>query len=194
MPRRYVGGTGVFPVRQKPGVQKPRSWAGRKEKRSYLARGSVLVLVCYRPFQGLLLEGIHGQDGQPLIPDFEYPSSRSRKMKKISLGIDQKAVLPILSSASKILAKCPRFCEFLTATAYEDGSMRRPGRFWFESDGVSFTLTLFELSAALKMRCRAQTIDDTILLAETFLGAENGPWEVDQYEWERQQQKNKKKK
>jgi len=193
MPRQYVGGVPVYPERKGRGIQKPRSWAGRKEKDWYVARGETLLLVTYRPFQGLLLVDLHGVDGEPFASDFKYPSSRSKRMKKISMGIGEKATLPILSAASKILAKCPRICDFMTATAYEDGSMRRPGRIWLEQDGVSFTLTLFELTPALRMRCRAQTLDDTLMLAESYLGAENAPWEVDQYEYERQQQKKKKK-
>jgi len=105
----------------------------------------------------------------------------------------QTLVPPDLPSASKILAKCPLLIQFLTARSYEEGGARLPGRFWFEVQGTAFVVTLFDLDQALKVAVRAGTLDDVFAAVELLLGAENAPWEPDQYQVERRAKTGKRK-
>jgi hypothetical protein len=113
-------------------------------------------------------------------------------MKKLSMGAEDVSKLPPLSAESAHLKKVPRLCEFLTAVVYEDGSPRVPGRLWWDQDGLAFTMTLFEASSFARVRLRAATIDDLLVLANTHLAMENAPWEADQYARDKATAKKKK--
>lgn len=103
-------------------------------------------------------------------------------------------VPPDLPSDTKILKKaCPMLVEFVTCRSYIEGGARVPGRFWFEPSGSGFMITLFDLDNAMKIAVRAGTIDDVFAACEVVLGAENAPWEPDQYQLDRRAQKGKKK-
>ncbi len=113
-------------------------------------------------------------------------------MKKLAMGAETGAALPPLSAESTILKKLPRVCEFLTATVYDDGSPRSCGRVWLENDGIAFVCSLFEPAAFARVRLRAATIDDVLMLAQAHLGMEAAPWEADT--WARDRAATKKKK
>lgn len=190
---RWITGNRVYPARRGSGVARPAQWLGRGEKWYYFSFDGVLLLWNYRPFQGcmplfLCPDGSDKEEDVTKLPDV-----RSKRMKRISVGgTDGGDDFP-LNPDSKLLVKLPRFLEWLTAKKYADGVKRKPGRFWFESDGVAFTITLFEAAACARVRLRAATIDDAFAAAEKHLSAENPPWEVDEYEQERQSKKSRKK-
>lgn len=97
-------------------------------------------------------------------------------------AIDPATLLPPdLPSVSKVLKGSPTLVAFLTARSYEGGGVRLPGKFWFEGGPSGFTMTLLDVDQALRCVVRAQTIDDAFAAAELLLGAENAPWEVDEF-------------
>lgn len=187
-----IGGLRVLTPRRSSGVAKPCQWFPFGEK-CYLWRfvKSEVVLL-FKPHKGLCPlsaspVGSHGAAGR-----VQFVNLESVKMKKLSIGVESGAPLPPLSSESVLLKKLPRLCEFLTNTAYEDGSPRSPGRLWLDNDGIAFTITLFEPSAFARVRIRGNTLDDALTLANTHLGMENAPWEADQYARDKAAQKKKK--
>jgi hypothetical protein len=80
-----------------------------------------------------------------------------------------------------LLAKLPLLREFLSAGQYEDGSPRTPGNMRIGSQGVLWEITLQDPDALARLTFRGQELDKTLLMAETYLGAEDAPWETDRY-------------
>lgn len=189
---RSVGGVRVFQPRRLVGVQRPRQWLPRSE-RYYLWRlGSRDFHVMWKPFKGLFVLS-SSPVGSPGSEDVhQFVNLESAAMKKLSVGGSSDEPLPPLSRDSVVLKKFPCLCEFLTATRYEDGSPRAPGRLWLDNDGVAFTVTLFEPSAFARVRIRGNTLDDAVALAERHLSLESAPWEADQYARDKASQKKKK--
>lgn len=182
----------VYGRRLTIGVAKPVRWMSSRDVRYSYAVPHGMLRVQYQPFRGSypirLVLALPGREERVT----EFPVLWSRALKKVSLGMEPGAVLPPLPSTSTLFKKLPRLMEFLTVTAYEDGSPRAPGRIWIDQDGTAFTVTLFEPSAMVKMRCRAATLDDAFTLAETHLGADNPAWEIDIWARERVEKKKKK--
>lgn len=191
MRREYLGLPVLFP-RATRGVARPGQWCGKREKRWIIALSHAYLWVVWSPFRGVVPVCLSpGLTNNPEENTY-FPDVRSKEMKKLSIGGADGTPVVSLSGESKLFKNFPRLCEFWSARTYEDGTPRSPGRHWFDQDGVGYTLTLFEVSACAKMRCRAATIDDCYALAEKALGAENAPWEVDQYAREKASGKKKK--
>jgi len=187
-----IAGITVWAKRTTAGVAKPSRWLPRRERRYLIAAGHVYINVQFQPFRGLYpMSLVSVRDG--LLHEVSaYPSLWSKAMKRISMGDDDGKPMPPLSSESVVFKKFPRLREFLSHTAYEDGSLRQPGRMWLDSDSIAFVCTLFEPTAMVRVRLRAATLDDVLTLAEHHLGSENPAWEIDQ--WARDKAVPKKKK
>jgi len=171
----------AFNPRKGVGVAKPSQWLPSKSAEYWFAFRDVWLLVTFQPHRGMYPVALYRRVKGAMVKEHEFPSLWSRAMKKLSLGADSSSPLPPLSGESKLFGKLPRFRAFLTDNQYEDGSPRAPGRVWLDQDGVGFTLTLFEPSAMARVRFRAATLDDVYALAETHLGNDSAPWEIDQY-------------
>jgi len=188
---RYLGMTVVW-FKEVPRSRRPGQWFGRREKRYILVTPQGYLYLCYLPYIGVFPVAFTRSLTNDICEDQLFPDVRSKAVKKLSLGVETGGVLPMLSKESKLFAKLPHFVEFMTATSYEDGSPRLPGRCWFDQDGVAFTITLFEPTGFARMRLRANTFDDVWMLAEKALAADNAPWEADQYAREKAATKKKK--
>lgn len=178
--RSFLGMKLCWP-RQRPGAARPGQWVGGREKRWIIVLPHAYLMVVWTPYRGVTPVALSSSLTNDVSEMQFFPEVRSKKMKKLSIGGDEKTPIPAMAAESKIFKNFPRLLEFWTATTYEDGSPRAPGKHWFDQDGVGYTLTLFEPSGYAKMRLRAAVIDDTYTLAEKALGSENPPWEVDQY-------------
>jgi len=88
---------------------------------------------------------------------------------------------PTLSCESKVLHNLPKIREFLSATAYDDGSVRQPGYMTIRNRTWSYEITLYDVDAGLRCPVRSPTLDDVLAAAELLLEAEDAPWEIDQY-------------
>jgi hypothetical protein len=180
-----------FTVRRTHGVRRPAYWLPKYALEYVFGIGRWKITMQWLPRKGMFpLRAVTWGTGSP-APPVVFPNLRSRRMKKLSMGAEGGDKLPPLSPESTILKKMPRLCEFLTATAYEDGSARSPGRLWLEQDGFAFTITLFEPTGYARVRLRASTLDDVFNLANAHLGMENAPWEADQYARDKAAQKKK---
>lgn len=194
MRKRGPFGYQVLTENRKPGIRRPNQWLPYRETRYWYRYGRLWLCFRFQPHRGLYPESSHYFEGRELVTINVFPSLWSKSMKKFSVGVEQNAPLPPLSDESVVLKKFPRVCQFLTATAYDDGSPRAPGRVWIDNDGIGFTVTMMEPTAYARVRLRATTIDDMYRVMEAHLSAENAPWEVDQYARERAEQKKSKKK
>lgn len=187
----YLYGRAFYP-RASRGVVKPGQWLPSKEASYWLPWNGKWILCTFQPHRGLYPCGLYRREGSDMVEELEFPSLRSKAMKKVSVGVEPGKPLPPLSEESAVLKRCPRLRSFLTATSYEGGELRAPGRLWLENDGVGFRVTLFEPSALARVALRAATLDDAFAMIEAFLGADSPPWEVDQ--WARDRAATKKKK
>lgn len=106
--------------------------------------------------------------------------------------LDTPAVLPFLSSETKVLAKCPNLVEFLSATAYEDGLPRQPGYMTIRNRVIEYEITLYDPDAGQRVAVRARLLDQAFAGAEAVLSATDAPWEPDKYLQERMPKKKKK--
>lgn len=96
-------------------------------------------------------------------------------------NIDTPALLPFLSNETVILKKCPALVEFISATAYEDGSPRQPGYVTIRNRVIEFEITLYDPDAGQRVSIRARLIDQCFAGVEAILQAVDAPWEPDQY-------------
>jgi len=100
--------------------------------------------------------------------------------KRQALGLESVPI-PALGMESKLLEKPPPLPEFVSATAYEDGSIRTPGSFRFENKLICYQITLYDADAGMRLPISAGTLDDVFKAVERLLGAPDAPWEVDRY-------------
>lgn len=99
------------------------------------------------------------------------------KRRDVSSGAGY--ICPALTADSKLLGKLPALMEFLTATAYEDGTARVPGYLWVSNRTVAFEVTLFDPDGCAKMPALGKNLDDAFALLETHLRSDNPPWQQD---------------
>ncbi len=191
---RSPGGLSMFLTRPWYGVQRPRRWLPRGEMWFYLQCRDSWLLMLNWPFAGCSTKGLYLLDGSEFVEVATCPDLRNAKMKKISVGLEAGKTLPPLSVDSVTLKRFPLLRFFLTATTYEGGEPRAPGRLWLDNDGLAFRVTLFEPTAFAKAVLRANTLDDVFIVLEAFLAADSPPWMAAEYARERFAEKKSKKK
>lgn len=182
MPRFCPWGYPVLEYRGVVCVRRRRGqWLPMKVKRYVWACAHYWRIMLWQPGRGMWQENLfpRGHVGTDPIQTSVPPKGRSVKRRSPMTG--EGVPLPVLSLESTILKKLPLLREFLTATAYDDGSIRQPGYFWFLNDGPAFSLHLFDVDACARLVLRAPTFDETFALAETALGMENAPWLPDRF-------------
>jgi len=182
---RYVGATG--------GPKKPRQWLPRREAWYCIEVGSKWYYVHWLPFQGLwwssvMPKGVY--DAEQMISN---PRPKRCSMKRRNVDVSGLPVVPAIGMASTILAKLPLLREFLTATAYDDGTARAPGYLWLTNKGAVLEIVLFDPDACARLPVTGATFDDVLMATEKFLGVEEAPWQVDGWLQERLSKKRKRK-
>jgi len=191
---RTPGGLMMYLTRPWYGVQKPRRWLPRRESWFYIQCRDHWILCLSWPHAGISPKGLFRLDGDELIEELTFPDLRNAAMKKFTVGLEAGKSLPPLSLESVTLKKFPLLRFFLTATTYEGGDPRQPGRLWLDNDGLAFRVTIFEPSAFAKAVLRANTLDDVFAVLEAFLASDSPPWQADEYARDRDAQKKSKKK
>jgi hypothetical protein len=186
---------GRWHVRPRPGPwrpQRPSQWLSSRECFLVYRLGVRCVYTRWLPYKGLLAYGSSAA-GSPAL-DRIYCDHREVMMalKRREVGTGAGYVVPALSADSKLLGKLPALMEFLTATAYEDGSPRVPGYLWISNRIAAFEVTVFDPDGCAKLPCLGKTLDDALGLAETHLRADTAPWQVDGFLVKRAAEKKKK--
>lgn len=123
-----------------------------------------------------------GPVSQPVVePETYYPTHKEADVKRreqpAGVGVPQ---VP-LPAASVLLGKLPGVREFVTATSYEDGTIRTPGYLTLRNRQVTFEITLYDPDSGSRLVARAAKLDDVLALVEQLLGVTDAPWEVDDY-------------
>lgn len=159
-----------------------------------IRRGAGEYLAYWTPFVGLQVASWRQSRAGRNINDWDVTWELIRMPIKRRVPPDAPLQFPDLPSVTKLFQRLPTFVAFITARSYDDGAPRLPGKFWVDASSAGFTLTLIDVDQALRLTIRAGTIDDVFAAAETALGADNAPWEVDKFQAERQAEKKSKKK
>lgn len=136
-----------------------------------------------------------GTKGRPVTePTTLYPTTKDLKVKRRNAPAAGGIIQPALPAASVMLGKLPCLREFLTATAYEDGSPRVPGYITIRNRQVTFEATIYDVDSGTRLSARAAKLDDVLALLEQLLGVEEAPWEIDSYLTEQLARRSKKQK
>lgn len=101
--------------------------------------------------------------------------------KRTPLVAGGQIIVPPLPSKSMILGKLPTMRDWLTATAYEDGSPRQPSYVTLRNRGAVFELTTYDPDQGARLPVSGPEIDHVLLAMEQLLGVDEAPWEVDRY-------------
>jgi len=113
------------------------------------------------------------------------------RMRRLSSS-GSSAVPSALPRESKVLVKLPLLCEFLSATAYEDGTKREPGYFTMRNRGHCYEATAYDPDSGLRLPVRGPNLDHVFAALEQLLGTAEAPWEVDDYLMSRVSKKKRK--
>lgn len=179
MPKDSVGRV-IVDARPGPWrVQRPGQWLSTRPAYLVYRLASLRVYAMWHPFKGLLAFGSSSVES----PDAEryYCDHREVAMglKRRDVGTGAGYIVPPLTADSKLLGKLPALMEFLTATAYEDGTPRVPGYLWVTNRTAAFEVTIFDPDSCAKLPCLGKTLDDALVLAETHLRSDAAPWQQD---------------
>lgn len=191
--KRHRDGTPEIRLYTRHGVTRPRVWLPRREQWYYLTDHRVRYALHWRPWYGLwqvaeIILGLGDVERRIRTP---RPSERGMKKLKIDSAT---GVVPIgVTNTSVMWGKLAKLREHLTATAYDDGTIRDPGYMWIKTTLTQWVITIFEPSACARLDVRGPTLDDTLLLVEKLLSAEEAPWEIDSYLQDKAAKKVKKK-
>lgn len=170
-------------IHDRPGWtrKRPCQWLPSREKWFYFERPPHLLLLHWKPWGGIWLvaerRGDVSAEPHTLSPRPETTMAIKKRQPAPQSGQQQ----PAAKATSVLLAKLPALREWLTATAYEDGSARTPGRLSLEVYGTTWSLLLRDPDAAARLPIRGEDLDKVLLLAEQLLGVEEAPWERDNY-------------
>jgi len=145
------------------------------------------------PMIGLYLVSSRPVNGGLVRRSLFAPCNGGFGVKRLLPVTAAEAVRPALSSESKLLAKAPQLCAFLTHTAYEDGTPRTPGGLWLDNKGVVLELVLRNPDSGARLPLVAPTIDEVLMLAEAQLRADVAPWQPDRWLMEQLTKRTKKK-
>jgi len=159
-----------------------------------IRRGHGEYLAYWKPFVGLQVAAWRQSRPGRSINDWDVSWELLSMPIKRRVAPDSPLQFPDLPSVTKLFQKLPTLVAFLTARSYDDGAPRAPGKFWVDASSAGFTVTLIDVDQALRLTIRAGTLDDVFAAVETALGADNAPWEIDQFQAQKQAEKKSKKK
>lgn len=166
----------------------------RGERWFYFAWPRVWFLMRWRAHRGYVMCAVcsaHDPE-HAVVERWSFGDETMPIKKKVVSG--ELPPIPALSMESVIMKKCPLLMEFISATAYEDGSPRQPGYYTMRNRTIEYELTIYDPDAGMRCSIRSRDHDKCFLGAETILGTPDAPWELDKYLWEhRPKEKSKKK-
>jgi len=92
-----------------------------------------------------------------------------------------EAIPAELAAPIDAFGQWPMIADFLSATKYDDGTVRLPGSVRIENIRTCYRVTLYDPDAGLRLPFAAATVEACLTQLEALLGVEDAPWEVDQW-------------
>lgn len=111
---------------------------------------------------------------------YRQPAGELSMKKREALGLGGVPT-PAASATSTMLNKVPTIREYLTATSYEDQSLRQVSALRLTTRGGMWTVTLTDPDTMARLVMTAAECDKCLLSLETILQAPDCPWERDPY-------------
>lgn len=167
-----------------------RGWCRRRVCRWLPRRGEVFIrvvgqsqwlIVQWLPREGYWVTSAGQVGAPPTETIYTSPRYQSDVMKRRQAARPGDTVVPALPSTSTLLPKLPALREFISATAYDDGTPRTPGYFTVRNRVTTYEVTVYDPDGAARLSGRAPTLDGALSLVEQLLGVEEAPWEPDRY-------------
>lgn len=192
--RRRVEGVPVYRWVGTRHAALTRGWyLPRREWWFIIERLPYRLLLHWRPYHGIRLaaEGLASRwrERHTVQTQEEYAVA----LKKRDPMAGPRGAAPGPSPTSTLLGKLPAIREFLSATAYEDGSPRTVGNLRVASQGRLWEVTLQDPDALARLTVRDESLDRCLTLLEQLVGVEEAPWETDRWLAERAQKNGRKK-
>lgn len=194
MPLRKYLGTTVLTWGRKSAIRRGgRYLPQRGEKRFFVAFATQWYYFRWRAHRGYVFcsRFTPPDQGGETIEQWSFGDEKMPIKKRAPSG--ELPVIPALSVDTTILKRCPLLVEFLSATAYEDGSIRQPGYITIRNRTIEYEATLYDPDAGMRVSIRARELDKMLAGVEAILGATEAPWEIDKYLWEHKPKEKKKK-
>lgn len=165
----------------------------RRATRFWWVTGNLWLLVDWTPREGLWVSSVRrdGPRGELLLVN-DRPMRMKAVKRRQPIATDGVIINPLLIE-TVIWRKVPQLVEFVAATAYEDGSARRPGYITIRNRMIMWEVTLYDPDSGMRLACAGRTLDDALQLADRSLLAAEAPWEIDRYLTEQLSPKKKKK-
>lgn len=159
----------------------------------YLAVGDRIVRYHWVPWLGLQLhsETADIMGGANFVMHRQYLKGITVK-KREALGL-VGVPIPAAPKASTMLAKVPTVREYLSETAYEDGSSRQVSALRITTRGAMWSLTITDPDARARVVMVAGELDKALLALEALLQAPDCPWEADPWAPQERKPRGKKK-
>lgn len=92
------------------------------------------------------------------------------------------ASFTMVSMDTKILTSLQNVMAHLCVVRFEDGTPRKPGRMFIETQGTMWKIVLKEPEGGLELAVCANTIDDALATADLLLGSDQCPWQLDPWQ------------
>lgn len=182
MPRaRNAAGLPVYVWTDAPAIVRRSSQQSRGEWWWVVRLPTVDWVMCSYPWAGTWVTAVYDRRGGTSARIWTSPIPiEDRRMRRLATttGI---TIVPQLSGASKVYAKCTRVMEFLCATAYDDGSARRPGYITLRNRGHCYEITAYDPDSGLRLPVSGPDVDHVYGALDTLLGVADAPWQVDDY-------------
>ena len=161
---------------------KVSQWLPRAERYYYLIRGKYALLLRWLPYLG----GYHlvaEYDAQDLRrATITYPRrERVPAVKRRKTLATTDVAPPAAVAASMILSKLPAIREWLSATEYDDHTVRQPGALRVTTRDALWHLTLTDPDAGARLLVSDKELDKALLLLEQLVGVSDAPWQADPY-------------
>lgn len=166
---------------------------GSKERWYYVERGRFTLLLHWQPWKGIRIAAerltAEWREVGSYLTKEEYEVAIKKRPTAEGIILQMPGPVP----TSTMFGKLSLLREFMSATTYEDGTRRTPGKLFWGSQGRLWELTLKDADALAQLIVREESLDKAFLLLETLLGVEEAPWETDQWAAKKAAEKGKKK-
>lgn len=162
-------------------LQRWRNLASGQERMLYLVSGRHYYYLHWLPREGYALRAAGNVACWPQTT-FTKPLRLKRltMKKREAIGLGGVA-MPGPAPTSTILGKLKTIREFMSTTAYDDGSPRAVSALRITSRGTVWQLTLTDPDTYARLPVQDASLDDALALMEKLLQSEQCPWEPDPY-------------
>lgn len=170
-------------------VRKKR-WIGPKGCDFTIIGPRVRVVLRYRRYRGLQVLGISRQT-RAGSRWFSVRQFEELGVKKRKPAAEAPQVKHLAAMESNLLAPVQALIEHCALLQYDEGEPRKPGKFFVETVGTAWKITIKDPDTCTQFSVVGETFDKAAESAALLLACEDAPWEPDVWALERAPKKKK---